>query len=238
MLLRALGAPGRDGLTTAAAARQTGISRPTAHRLLSALAEQGFADRDRTTGHWQLGPELYLLGLAAASLYDITERARDLLQHLSEETGESAYLSARRGNETVCLTEIEGSFPLRSHVLYEGIRLPLGVASAGLAILSHLSPAESSAYLAANDLTKRWGNSHSRRALRERIDLTRQRGYAVNPGLLVHGSWGLAAAVFDTTGTPRWALSLTGVETRFTQRRIPRLGKLLLDTAHVLTQRL
>jgi hypothetical protein len=31
----------------------------------------------------------------------------------------------------VCLAGAEGSFPLRSHVLREGIRFPLGVASAG-----------------------------------------------------------------------------------------------------------
>ena len=51
-------------------------------------------------------------------------------------TGESAFYSARRGNETVCLLREDGSFPIRSHVLHEGIRFPLGVASAGQVILA------------------------------------------------------------------------------------------------------
>jgi len=237
LLLKALGSAGREGLSTADAARGTGLARPTAHRLLTALADEGYADRDATHGRWRLGPELYLLGLAAASLYDVTAHARDILQHLAEESGESAFLSARRGNETVCLTEIEGSFPLRSHVLHEGIRLPLGVASAGLAILSHLPVREIDAYLSGIDLTKSWGRSHSRRGVRERIAETRHNGYAVNPGLLVEGSWGIGAAVFDASGNPRWALSLTGVQTRFGERRIPRLGRLLLDAAHALSKR-
>jgi DNA-binding IclR family transcriptional regulator len=236
-LLRALGSAGREGLTTATAARRAGVSRPTAHRLLAALADEGFADRDRVTGRWQIGPELYLLGLAAAPRYDVTEHARDILTQLADDTGESTYLSALRGTETVCLAEVQGSFPLRSHVLHEGIRLPLGVASAGLAILAHLPDAEAEGYLSSVDLTKEWGRSHSRRALRARVAETRKHGYAVNPGLLVEGSWGLGAAVFDATGNPRWALSLTGVQTRFVERRLPKLGRLLLDSAHALGRR-
>ena len=40
----------------------------------------------------------------------------------------------RRGDETVCLLREDGAFPLRSHVLHEGVRFPLGVASAGMVI--------------------------------------------------------------------------------------------------------
>ena len=91
-----------------------------------------------------MGPELYLLGAGAANRYDITDQARDIVDRLARETGESAFLSARRGDETVCVLSEEGSFPLRSHVLHVGIRFPLGVASAGLAILSHLPAAGTS----------------------------------------------------------------------------------------------
>jgi len=74
--------------------------------------------------------------------------------------------------------------------------------------------------------------------VRERIAQTTRDGYAVNPGLLVEGSWGMGAAVFDRTGAPAWALSLTGIETRFREDRRRELGRLLLDAAHAVTQRL
>jgi DNA-binding IclR family transcriptional regulator len=237
-LLRALGAGSSGGLTTSELGRMTELTRPTAHRLLSELAAQGFVDRDPDNRRWLLGPELYLLGVVAGSRYDVAEHARDLLADLSEQTGESAYLSAARGRETVCLAEVEGSFPLRSHVLHEGIRFPFGVASAGLAILSHLPLDEAEAYVSGSDLAGVWGRSHSQRALRARMQLTRNTGYAVNPGLVVEGSWGVAAAVFDRTDRPRWALSLTGVESRFPEKRIATLGRVLLDRAHVLSRRI
>lgn len=238
LLLRAIGGGGPAGLTTSAVARATGLSRPTAHRLLLSLMDEGLIDRDAATGHWQLGPELYLLGSAAAPRYDVTAHAQDILARLAEVTGESAHLSALRGQQTVCLLEAEGSFPLRSHVLRIGIRFPLGVASAGLAILSHLPPAESERYLAQTDLSQSWGPQHARAAVASRIAVTRQEGYAVNPGLLVPGSWGLGAVVFDRNGRPAWALSLTGVEARIRPPRQDQLGRLLLTEAHRLTQRL
>lgn len=237
-LLRTLGTAEPSGASTTEVAGQTGLARPTAHRLLASLTEEGLVDRDRSSGRWHLGPELYLLGASAAARYDVTEDARDIVHTLCEQTGESAFFSARRGDETVCLVREDGSFPLRSHVLYEGIRFPLGVATAGIAILSHLPERDAEAYLARVDLAERWGAPHGDGPLRERMAETRRVGYALNPGLLVEGSWGMGAAVFDAAGTPGWALSLTGVESRFRADRQPELGKILLDQAHVLSQRL
>ena len=46
-------------------------------------------------------------------------------------------------------------------VLAEGVRFPLGVASAGLVILSYLPDEEVDAYLARARLTERWGPEHA-----------------------------------------------------------------------------
>jgi DNA-binding IclR family transcriptional regulator len=65
--------------------------------------------------------------------------------------------------------------------LHEGIRFPLGVASAGLVILAHLSEREREAYLSGTDLTTAYRAHHGAGPLRERVAATRRRGYAVNP---------------------------------------------------------
>lgn len=235
-LLRALSAHQPGGATTSALARDTGLARPTAHRLLAALADEGYVDRDQRDGRWHLGPELYLLGEVAAQRYDVTHHARDSVHRLAAATGESAFFSARRGEETVCLIREDGAFPIRSFVLYEGARFPLGVVSAGLVVLAMLPDREIDAYLARVDLTAEWGPSHRADELRTRIARTRQTGYSVNPGLVVEGSWGMAAAVFGRSGEPAWALTLTGVESRFREDRRPELGALLLREAHALTR--
>lgn len=237
-LLRAVAAQEPAGASTTDVAKIAGLARPTAHRLLMAMAEEGLVDRDLKTGRWSLGPELYLLGAGAANRYDIVDQARDIVAQLARESGESTFLSARRGDETVCVHAQEGSFPLRSHVLHVGIRFPLGVASAGLVILSHLADRDIDDFFTRVDPALHWGEPHAEPAIRDRIAATRRTGYAVNPALLVEGSWGVGAAVFDRNGQPAWALSLTGVETRFKPARRRELGALLLEHAHQLSLRL
>ncbi|WP_322411996.1 IclR family transcriptional regulator [Microbacterium invictum] len=238
-LLRLVTAAGADGVPMRDLAARADLTRPTAHRILHALRQEGLVDFDDRLGRWLPGPELYLMGTVAAARFDITDLARDIVRSLAVRTEESAFLSVRRGDETVCLLREEGSFPIRSFVLSEGVRFPLGVASAGLAILSFLAPHDVDAYLDRHpELADRWGASHAPGRLRSRISETQERGYAVNPGLIVEGSLGVGAAVFARDGHPQWALSLTGVQFRFSADRLPDLGKTLLAHAHQLTARI
>lgn len=238
-VLRAVSSSSPRGVTSRHVAEATSLTRPTAHRILTSLASEGYLDHDSSTSTWHLGPELYLLGNLAAARYDITSIAQPVIQELAEQTGESAFLSARRGYETVCLLREEGAFPIRSFVLYEGVRFPLGIASAGLAILAFLPDDEIHAYFKQNgSLHLRFGATHEAEEIWRRVHETRERGYSVNPGLIVEGSFGLGSAVFDDAGRPAWALSLTGVETRFSPERQLELGRLLVDKAHQLTRML
>ncbi|MCX5093815.1 hypothetical protein OOK36_34005 [Streptomyces sp. NBC_00365] len=47
------------------------------------------------------------------------------------------------------------------------------------------------------ELVGQWGQAHAPDPMRERIRQTRIDGYAVNPGLVVEGSRGMAAAVTE-----------------------------------------
>lgn len=210
------------------------LPRPTAHRMLNALRQEGLVERDEPGGKWHLGPECFLLGAAATSRHDITPIARETVLRIARLTGESAFFSVRRGYETVCVLREDGNFPIRSHVLHEGIRFPLGVASAGMVILAFLSERERETYLADAQLEEHFGEHHCAAQLRDRVAATRELGYAVNPGLLVPGSWGIGAAVFDANEEPRWALSITGIEARLAPPRAQELGQILLHEAHAL----
>ena len=238
-LLRLVTSAGEEGAPLHELAARAELTRSTAHRLLSALRAEGLVDRDEQSARWMPGPELFLMGSVAAARYDVTALARDIVRSLAVKTEESAFLSVRRADETVCLLREEGSFPIRSFVLSEGVRFPLGVASAGLAILSFLPDHDVDAYIQRHpELSDAWGRPHAEKPLRVRLAETKERGYAINPGLIVEGSWGLGAAVFDRGGRPEWALSLTGVEFRFGPDRIAGLGRTLMAHAHELSSRI
>lgn len=213
--------------------RESGLTRPTVHRLLTSLAAEGLLDHDTRTGNWVLGPEVLLLGSVASARFPLEDVARPSLRRLAEETGESAFFSIRRGQETVCLLREEGSFPVRSFVLHEGVRFPLGVASAGTAIMAFLPEDEQEqifAHWAGH--AGRFADAHTETVVRANLQRTRETGYSVNPGLVLEGSWGMGAAVFDQGGRPAWALSLTGIEPRFRPERQEFLGRVLMEEAH------
>ncbi|AMU23015.1 IclR family transcriptional regulator [Mycobacteroides abscessus] len=235
-LLRAVSADTGTGVSTTELARRTGIPRATAHRLLEALATEGLVERDARSGQWFLGPEIYVLGAASAPRYNITEKAAADVAALARDTSESAFFSLRRGDHTVVLLAEDGDFPIRSHVLYEGARFPLGVVSSGMAVLAYLPDEAIHAYLERADLQSDWGNGFRTDEVWKRIALTRKTGWAVNPGQVVEGSWGMAAAVFDANQNPIGALTLTGIEARFNADRQPVLGQLLLRHAHRLSR--
>ena len=238
LLLRLVGRK-PEGTSLAGLVRESGLTRPTVHRLLTSLAAEGLLEHDSAAGKWVLGPEIFLLGSVAAARFPMEDIARPSLRRLAAETGESAFFSIRRGNETVCVLREEGSFPVRSFVLHEGVRFPLGVASAGTAIMAFL-PAEEQERL-LEDWPAHAGDfavGHPADVVRDNLERTRLTGYSVNPGLILEGSWGMGAAVFDQQGRPAWALSLTGIEPRFRPDRQEFLGKLLLEEAHRMTAKL
>src|SRR3954466_15047729 len=82
--------------------RESGLTRPTVHRLLTSLASEGLLDQDPGSGNWVLGPEILLLGSGGPPRFRLEAIAGPSLRRLSEESGESAFFSIRRGNETVC----------------------------------------------------------------------------------------------------------------------------------------
>ena len=94
-------------------------------------------------------------------------------------------------------------------MLHVGIRFPLGVASAGLAILSHLPAAEVDAFFERVRPGFGVGSRHNEDAI-QAVSGHPSHGVRGEPALIVEGGWGLGAAVFDRSGRPAWALSLTG----------------------------
>ncbi len=141
------------------------------------------------------------MGTVAASRFDITALARDIVRSLAVRTEESAFLSVRRGDETVCLVREDGSFPIGRSCCRRGCGSP----SRGIRGSGDPRVPPPTRWMPTSSVTtssRAVGTAHSPARLRTRVADTKARGYAVNPGLIVEGSWGLGAAVFTRTGEP------------------------------------
>jgi len=109
----------------------TALPLATAHRLAVALEVHRLIGRD-VDGRFVLGPRI---GELAAALPDpMVSAAQPVLAWIRDESGESAQLYRRDGNERVCVAVAERATGLRTTVPI-GTRLPLTAGSAAQVIL-------------------------------------------------------------------------------------------------------
>ncbi|MFG1478052.1 IclR family transcriptional regulator [Xanthobacter sp. V4C-4] len=234
-VLQGVGRAGQDGARLADLIIQCGLQKPTVRRLLLALMRGGLVEQDGESRRYFLGPEAYVLGTLAGARFGIHALSLDGLARLAKESGDCAFLSVPRDAFCVCLHREEGAFPIRTHVLQAGDRHPLGIGGGGLAILAALPDAAVDEVIATNTalLAQRYP-TFPPPVLRALVADARALGYALNPGLLVPGSWGLGVAVRDGAGRPLGALSIAAIESRLSPARQPEIAALLRREARLL----
>ena len=115
-------------------AREMGLNKTTAYRLLSALEREGLLGR-APDERYVLGPEIVVLGGRALRANNLRAVTRPELERLAEETRETASLEILSGHEMLVIDEIVGGH-LMSGVPDLGSRWPLHASSTGLAVLA------------------------------------------------------------------------------------------------------
>lgn len=111
----------------------TGLSRPTAHRLASALEVHRLLRRDGD-GRWRLGMRLVTWGSAAGSEAGLLDAAAPVLVELRDRTGESAQLYVRDGDSRVCVASLERRGEGLRDAVPTGAVLSLDLGSGGKAL--------------------------------------------------------------------------------------------------------
>lgn len=217
----------------------SGLGKPTVRRLMLALIRRGLVEQDGSTRLYHLGEESYVLGILATPRHGLLETAADALVRLAKASGDTAFVSMRRGSGAVCLYREEGAFPIRTHALETGAQHPLGIGAGSLAMLSALPDAEIEALLTdnADRLLSDYPN-YTAELLRSDVAMTRARGFALNPGRIVAGSWGVGMALRRPDGSVAGALSLAAIESRMQPPRDAELAALLEHEARDIEARL
>ncbi len=207
-ILSFLSTEGSAGL--AAVVEGTGLPRPTAHRLLSALEAHHLVAR--SGGRYLLGQRL--LGWAnQAAGKKLVDAARPVLAALRDETGESTQLYVREGDRRVCVVSVERVSGLRDTVPV-GAVLPLELGSGGKVLLA-------------------WSEDGERRSDTDaaELDKIQIRGWAESVAEREEGVASVSAPVFDSGGELRAAVSASGPISRLGERPGERLAEKVVAAA-------
>jgi DNA-binding IclR family transcriptional regulator len=182
----------------------TGLSRPTAYRLLSALEAHRLVGR--RDGRYALGMRLLGWGNRAVGL-DLLGAARPVLAALVDETGESVQLYVREGDRRVCVASVERAGGGLRDTVPVGAVLPLDLGSGGKVLLAWAEDVEPSLAVEAGEL--------------ENI---RSRGWAESVAEREAGVASVSAPVFDPAGELRAAVCASGPISRLGERPGERLA--------------
>jgi len=120
---------------------ETGLPKPTLHRMLQQLEGAGLLIRQADGRHYGTGHRLRRL--AENLLLNATHHGarHAVLSHLVDELGESCNVTTLSGNEIVYLDRVETPEPLRFY-LRPGSRVPIHCSASGKMVLAQMSPSQ------------------------------------------------------------------------------------------------
>jgi DNA-binding IclR family transcriptional regulator len=186
----------------------TGLPRPTAHRLLSALEAHHMVAR--AGGRYSLGSRLLGWGNKAVGI-GVVESARPALAALRDKTGESTQLYVREGDRRVCILFVERATGLKTTVALGAI-LPLERGSAGKVLLA-------------------WGEDDSAKVEAGELDEIRSRGWVESVAEREAGVASVSAPVFGPGGVLRAAVCASGPISRLGEHPGERLAEKVVAAA-------
>lgn len=235
-VLRILAAGQEHGVRLTDIALESGLNRPTVHRILRVLAEEGAVEQDPETRRYLVGQEVSLLGLARSRRFPIRAIADPYLCHLSEQVGDTVFLTIRSGFDSICVDRKTGSYPIKVLALDVGARRPLGAGVAGVMLLACLPDEEVTAVVSAN--VQRLAHFELTAAkLMERVRAARAKGYAYTDAGLVKGTRAVAVAVLNLKGEPLAAISIAAIAGRLAPSRLPGVVALMKEQAAFIRRR-
>lgn len=141
-LLALLAAHHIYGLSMRQLVQITGLSRPTAHRMISFLMRKHYVEQDPKTAAYRLGTAAMLLGLRTMSRPPLVQDYLPTMRRLARRTGEGVFLVVAIGDYSYNL-HLEQAEPRNPGLVsLVGATRLLGLGIGSLSLLSMLTDAE------------------------------------------------------------------------------------------------
>lgn len=228
-----------DGSSTLGeVAARTRLAKSTAFRVLFTLRELGWVEQAGRNGSYRLAFRMLAIARRGNAEPTLPNVARPYLTRLRDGLGESAWLGEVRGNAVVLVDVVEAPQKLRLS-LDIGDVCPLHASAIGKAIAAHLTPDELAAALGDGPLECFTPNTFtSRGKVIAELATIREQGYAVNDEETIQGAFVAGAPVFDSTGRPIAAISVSAPTVRCAGAKRQQIAEAVAKAAGELTAEL
>ncbi len=218
-------------------AENTGLTKPTAHRLLATLSRSQFVIQNPSTSDYMLGP--VCLGIADAVLRGLGGLgmvARGTLEKLTEASQETVALHVPAGMQRVCVAQVPSPQPVR-YTSAVGVAKPLYTGAMGKVLLAFMEEHDRKELLARMPIVAVTpATIIDRNELDAQLTQTRRRGYAVSRGEQADGVAAISAPVFAANGHVLAALSVLGPSSRMSDAAMTKFRSLVTTAAREVSE--
>lgn len=195
-------------------AKHTGLPKPTIVRLLSVLVGRGYVERVDGTERYRLGVRTLETGSVYLESTSLEAEARPIMKRLADATGQTVNLGILDNFQVVHIVVVPPDRPVRFWASI-GKREDAYLSGLGKVLLSNLSADVLHSYLQQPREAVTANTIVEAEALERELNLTAERGYAVddeesNPGVVC-----VAVPIRDSTTSVVAAVSISGAKAEF-----------------------
>ncbi|NEX45903.1 HTH-type transcriptional regulator BhcR [Pseudotabrizicola algicola] len=226
----------RPGLSLSELAAQSGEAVATVFRALVTLQKHDMVEAEDGGQVWHIGPGAFRVGNAFLRRTKVVERARQPMDALMRDTGETANLGIEAADEVLFLSQVETHEAIRAF-FPPGTKAPMHVSGIGKALLAWYSDMRVERILRAKGLERSTPATHvTPEALRADLAQIRARGFAIDDQERATGMRCIAAPIFNSHGEPVAGLSVSGPAFRIALEDAGRIGALVRAAADRVTE--
>jgi len=182
---------------------------------VNVLVDRGYAVKETASGKYRLTLRTFEIGCRVSGVWDLLTAARPLLEELAAESKEAVHLVERDGSSVVYLYKAEPYRQLVRMGSRTGLRNPMYCTGVGKSILALLPREEVARIWESETITAFSPNTiTSLDRLQTELELTRQRGYALDNEEHEAGVCCVACAIRNWAGLPVAAISISAPASR------------------------
>lgn len=222
-------------LGTTEIADATGLHKSTAAGLIYTLAAKGYLAQNPLNRKYRLGLKVITRAKVVLGSMDLRQTALPYLHQLRDQFEETVNLAILDAGDMVYVERLlcGQALGMRSEV---GRRERAHSTALGKAILAYSEPADVQAYVARYGLCSTTARTVSDEdALQQHLTAARRRGYAIDDEENQLGGRCVAAPIFDYTGRPIAAISISAPAARLTLDDVPAIGAQVCEAARAIS---
>lgn len=222
-------------LTLGEISRKTEFTKTSALRYCNTLERLNFIEKIRVgdTPYYRLGMELFVIGSQALHGVDLSERAKPYLRKMAQSSGENSYLFIERNLRAYCIEKQTADNVIQAVTTHVGDSLPLHLGGGPSAIFASMDPIKQKEVLLDLEL-----EGEVNKKVHKKLQLFEKHGYVISRNETYQGTMAIGAPIYNHEGITIGAVSLGGIESRFTDDRLPKLISILKNNAYNLSKEL